>query len=137
MLEERLACNDAIAKVTVDEYISHLDREGKREEEETKKLMSKLQIRGEEEKPSAEWNTSDTNLFEFVASSNRMVDERKYEYASEKETTVESHANLINELENMSEIMLRRENEPEKDKTGEKTGVDREKLKKELQDIDD
>jgi hypothetical protein len=36
--------------------------------------MSKLQIGGEEGVPPAEWNTSDTNLFEFVASSNRMVD---------------------------------------------------------------
>jgi hypothetical protein len=30
LLQERLAFNDAIAKVTVNEYISHLDREGKR-----------------------------------------------------------------------------------------------------------
>lgn len=63
-----MASNEAVAKVTVDEYLKHLDRQEQLEQEDRQKLMSKLRVVGEEMQLEAEgggrgWNSADTNLF--------------------------------------------------------------------------
>jgi hypothetical protein len=59
----------------VDEYLKHIDREVKVEDEEREKLMKKLGGIGEEmTEMKEEWNSSDTNLFEYLTASNRTVD---------------------------------------------------------------
>lgn len=49
ILREKLASNEALAKVTVQEYLNHIQREEQRESEEREKLMKKLVVAGTEE----------------------------------------------------------------------------------------
>lgn len=48
-----------------------------------------------------EWTSSDTNLFECLAASNRTVDERKYEQDND-EGVLSNSQTLFNDLENIS-----------------------------------
>jgi hypothetical protein len=123
-----------VAKVTVDEYLRHLDREEQLEQEERQKIVSRLQVYSEVqlevEGGTKGWNSADTNLFECLAASNRTVDERKYEQETGEGSNPQT---LFNDLESISETILRKAPQ----QSSAKAGVDRELLKKELQEIDD
>lgn len=57
-----------------------------------------------------EWNTSDTNLFEHLANSNKLVEMRKYEQENKaEEADINNTQAFLSSLDTISGTILRRD----------------------------